>query len=74
MDFPIVRDSIIYGPNLGKSVGLALGIFAVIGFPAYLIGISNQKTLKSELLMASNVCSQMIDLLKEESEKSEDTL
>ena len=74
MDFPIVRDSIIYGPNLGKSVGLALGIFAVIGFPAYLIGISNQKTLKSELRMASNVCLQMIGLLKEESEKSGDTL
>lgn len=66
MDFPIIRDAVTYGPNLGKSIGLALAVFFPVGLPLYLIGLNSQKTLKSELKTLSGVCSQMIDLLDDD--------
>lgn len=66
MDFPIIRDAVTYGPNLGKSVGLAVAICFPIGLPLYLIGLNGQKTLKSELNALCSVCSQMVDILSEE--------
>ncbi|MGM9804425.1 MAG: LptF/LptG family permease [Muribaculaceae bacterium] len=66
MDFPILRNSWIYGANANKRIGLALAVLVPVGLPLYLIGASNQKTFKNELKTVSRVCDQMIALIEEE--------
>lgn len=66
MDFPILRNLILYHPMPIHNVGWLFIIVFPIGLPIYLIGIKQQKILKREISTIVSVCNQLDDLLSKD--------
>ena len=66
MDFPIIRDSVIYSPIANRRLAIAVAAVFPLGLPLYLVGTANQKTLKAEVLAIKTVCGQLAELLDNE--------
>ncbi len=63
MDFPILRMSRIYSPNLKKTWGSVAAVVFPVGLLWYFIGTSSQKSLKTDLKTAEMVCDKLIEML-----------
>jgi hypothetical protein len=63
MDFPILRMSRIYSPNLKKTWGTVAALVFPVGLLWYFIGTSSQKSLKTDLKTAEMVCDKLIEML-----------
>ena len=66
MDFPNIRDSVIYSPIANRRLAIAVAAVFPLGLPLYLVGTANQKTLKTEVLTIKTVCGQLAELLDNE--------
>ena len=66
MDFPVLHNSVLYSPFGNRKLAIAVAIAFPIGLPLYLVGLSNQKALKSEILTVQTVCRQLSELIVNE--------
>ncbi len=63
MDFPIINNSRIYSPNLGKRYGTIAAAIIPLSLPVYLIGTSNQKSLLNDVKNVKAVSEKLIEIL-----------
>lgn len=66
MDFPVLRNSLLYSPFAKRKLAVAVAIAFPIGLPLYFVGLSNQKSLKAEMQTIQTVCRQLSELLANE--------
>ncbi|MGM9812476.1 MAG: LptF/LptG family permease [Muribaculaceae bacterium] len=66
MDFPVLRNSLLYSPFANRKLAVAVAIVFPIGLPLYFVGLSNQKSLKAEMQTIQTVCRQLSELLANE--------
>lgn len=63
MDFPILRNLMLYHPMPIAKLGWIFIITFPIGIPVYLLGLKQQKNFKREIQYIINVCNQLDELL-----------
>ena len=63
MDFPILRNLMLYHPMPIAKLGWIFIITFPIGIPVYLLGLKQQKNFKREIQSIINVCNQLDELL-----------
>ena len=65
MDYPIINDSRIYGPNLGKRYGTIAAAIVPLSLPIYWIGRKSQKSLLAEVKNVKVVSEKLIEIIGE---------
>ena len=68
MDYPIINNSRIYSPNLGKRYGTIAAAIIPISLPVYFIGASSQKTLLNDVKNVKVVSEKIIEILTDSNE------
>ena len=68
MDYPIINNSRIYSPNLGKRYGTIAAAIIPISLPVYFIGASSQKTLLNDVNNVKVVSEKIIEILTDSNE------
>jgi lipopolysaccharide export system permease protein len=66
MDYPILRDILLYYPCNDKKRGTLLALLLPLSIPAYLIGIYEQKLLRREFSVIRKTNKEIITIIEKE--------
>ena len=66
MDYPIIRNSLLYHPCKNKKLGILLAFILPLSIPIYIIGVYEQKLLRQELVQIRKTNKDIIDIINKE--------
>lgn len=74
MDYPYIRQLLMYHPTNYPKVGLAIAIVLPLGLLGYFIGTKCQRSLKLDLRQVRKVNDELLDIFRKETATSDETI